>query len=80
MLFFGKDEEKQTEFEEVHLLDTEKGTITEIQQGKLIPNKRSSHAMTTTRDGKTGYILGGANSNGPRKDLFKVDLETGEFT
>lgn len=32
--------------------------------------------MTLSEDGKTVYLFGGANSDGPLKDLYQLELET----
>jgi len=40
---------------------------------------RNSHTMTLSTDGKSAYVFGGANSGGPLRDLYKLDLETLRF-
>ena len=42
-----------------------------------MPPKRNSHTMVTSGD--KAYIFGGANSDGPRKDLFELDLTTYKY-
>ena len=39
-----------------------------------MPPKRNSHTLTIAGD--KAFLFGGANSDGPRKDLFSIDLKT----
>lgn len=45
----------------------------------MIPAIRNSHTMTLSNDGKSAYLFGGANQDGPLKDLYKLNLETLTF-
>ena len=44
-----------------------------------MPPVRNSHTLTKGPNGKA-YLFGGANSDGPLKDLYELDLETLIFT
>ena len=44
-----------------------------------MPPVRNSHTLTKGANGKA-YLFGGANSDGPLKDLYELDLETLIFT
>ena len=46
----------------------------EAKSGEVVPPKRNSHTIVSKDD--KAYIFGGANSDGPRKDLFELDLKT----
>jgi len=51
----------------------------EYLDGHIAPAVRNSHTMTLSSDGKSAFVFGGANSGGPLKDLYKLDLETLRF-
>lgn len=42
-----------------------------------MPKPRNSHSFVS--NGKTAYIFGGANNEGPLNDAFSMDLETCQF-
>ncbi len=46
--------------------------------GKVLPSKRNSHTFTSS--GEAAYVFGGASEDGPKKDLYKLDLNTLEFS
>jgi hypothetical protein len=48
-----------------------------LQQGAVVPKPRNSHSFVA--NGKTAYIFGGANNEGPLNDAFSLDLESHEF-
>ena len=59
-------------------LETKELKQQEYAEGKIKPPIRNSH--TLTKDGTKAYLFGGANSDGPLKDLYSLDLETLEFS
>lgn len=53
----------------------------EYADGAIIPPIRNSHTFTKGPEGSNkAYIFGGANSDGPLKDLYELNMETLEFT
>ena len=55
--------------------------LKQIEQadGKITPPIRNSHTMTKLDDTKA-YIFGGANEEGPLKDLYELCLTKLEYT
>ena len=51
----------------------------EFEQGRVVPVKRNSHSVTARKDGEVAYVFGGANEDGPRNDMFRVDLHSLDF-
>lgn len=49
-------------------------------EGATVPTPRNSHTITLSKDGRSAYIFGGANPDGPLNDLYKLNLENLEFT
>ena len=47
--------------------------------GEIAPIPRNSHTLTPAGAG-AAYMFGGANEEGPRRDLMKLDLETLRFS
>jgi len=53
----------------------------EYPDGAIIPPVRNSHTLTkSTTDSSKAYLFGGANQDGPLKDLYELDLNTLVFT
>lgn len=84
LLFGGKDSEDDREFNQVYLLDLADGkTLKRIhfQEGKVIPPKRNSHTFVrAVGEDQRAFLACGANSDGPLKDIYEVDLKSFEFT
>lgn len=51
----------------------------EYGEGQVAPPVRNSHTMILSDDGTCAYLFGGANQDGPLKDLYKLDLSTLTF-
>ena len=80
VIFGGQDSAQDRQFNDLYTLDLETKELKqqEYDDGKIVPPKRNSH--TLTKDGTKAYLFGGANSDGPLKDLYSLDLESLEFT
>ncbi len=53
----------------------------EFPDGAVIPPARNSHTLTkSTSDASKAYLFGGANQDGPLKDLYELNLNTLVFT
>ena len=81
VLFFGgQDSEKSVLFNDLFELDLESKALKQIDfaAGKVVPPIRNSHTMTKLNDKKI-LIFGGANEEGPLKDLYELDVESKEF-
>jgi len=66
-------------FNEIHTLDLATKTLKlhEYAEGSIYPRQRNSHTFTKgTKDETKAYLFGGANQDGPLKDLFELDLQT----
>lgn len=48
-----------------------------LKDGDILPKERNSHSFV--QNGKTAYIFGGANNEGPLNDAFELDLESMKF-
>ena len=48
-----------------------------LKEGDVVPKERNSHSFLG--NGKTAYIFGGANNEGPLNDCFSLDLESYKF-
>ena len=48
-------------------------------EGEIAPIPRNSHTLSIGGEG-VAYMFGGANEEGPRRDLMKLDLETLRFS
>ena len=58
-------------------LTTKSMTSIEYADGQIAPPVRNSHSLTKgPADSGKAYLFGGANSEGPLKDLYELDLET----
>lgn len=81
ILFGGQDSLQERLFNDLYILNLEDNTLKEhiYQKDKVIPPKRNSHTMTKLNDQKA-YLFGGANTDGPLKDLYELNLETLDFT
>lgn len=79
LIFGGQDSAKFTQFNELFEFDAELKTIRliEAKLGEVVPPRRNSHTIVAKDD--KAYIFGGANNDGPRKDLFMLDLNTYKF-
>ena len=80
LLFAGQDSEKSLLFNDLYELDLETKALKQIdsKDGKVVPPIRNSHSMTKLNDKKI-IVFGGANEEGPLKDLYELDVETKEF-
>jgi hypothetical protein len=83
LLFGGQDSEKDVQFNHLFEFDPETLSLKQIESaaGDLVPPRRNSHAMVcaNTADAGKAYIYGGANCDGPLKDLYELDLTTYKF-
>ena len=62
----------------MYTYDHTQRSFTHVEHGKVAPSARNSH--TLTQGEKYAYLFGGAdNENGPKRDLYRLDLETLEF-
>ena len=79
LIFGGQDSEKFTQFNELYEFDPSTKSLKHIEAnpGDVVPAKRNSHTMVAKED--KAYLFGGANSDGPLKDLFELDLKTYKF-
>ena len=82
VFFGGQDNEKQILFNEVFTFDP---LSLEFKQrdyldGEFLPKERNSHTIVRDKKKPIAYIFGGANEDGPLKDLYKLNLETLEFS
>jgi hypothetical protein len=64
--------------------DLESHEIDEVNlpEGAVIPRPRNSHTLTQvthTETNQEAYLFGGANGEGPLKDLYRLNLITKEF-
>ena len=77
VLFGGQDSQQERLYNELYVLDTKSNELKlhEYKEGKVKPFARNSHTLTKLDD-KKAYLFGGANEDGPLKDLFELDLET----
>ena len=80
LLFAGQDSEKSALFNDLYELDLETKALKQIdaKAGKVVPPIRNSHSMTKLNDKKI-LIFGGANEEGPLKDLYELDVDSKEF-
>lgn len=52
----------------------------EYGTGKVAPSARNSHTLSHTEGSQYAYLFGGAdNENGPKRDLYRLNLSTLEF-
>jgi N-acetylneuraminic acid mutarotase len=82
VMFGGQDSEKQVLYNELYTIDTTKGyEIKHVQygDGEIAPIPRNSHVLAPDGEG-AAYMFGGANQEGPRRDLMKLDLDTLRFS
>ena len=50
----------------------------EYKDNSVKPMARNSHTLTKLDD-QRAYLFGGANEDGPLKDLYELDLQKMEF-
>ena len=76
LLFGGQDSEKFVQFNDLLEVDLESKQVRliEAKLGDVVPPRRNSHSMVA--HGEKAYVFGGANNDGPRNDLFELDLAT----
>eukprot|EP00347_Sterkiella_histriomuscorum_P011836 403370917 len=76
--FGGQDSEAGVLYNDLFTLDLNNLTLThhDYLDGQVTPAPRNSHTMTLSSDGKSVFVFGGANQDGPLRDLYKLDLET----
>jgi hypothetical protein len=55
-----------------------KVTHHQYSEGEIAPAPRNSHTLVQGVD--AAYLFGGANEEGPRRDLHKLDLDTLRFS
>ena len=82
VMFGGQDSEKQVLYNELYTIDSTKGyEIKHVQygDGEIAPITRNSHVLAPDGEG-SAYMFGGANQEGPRRDLMKLDLDTLRFS
>jgi hypothetical protein len=82
IMFGGQDSEQQVLYNDLYTIDPAKEfEIKHIQydDGEIAPIPRNSHTLTEGGDG-FAYLFGGANQEGPRRDLLRLDLETLRFS
>lgn len=82
VLFGGQNSETGVMYNEMFTINTREGfKVTQHQyaDGKIAPAPRNAHTITRG-DSDLAYLFGGANEEGPRNDLFKLDLEKLEFS
>jgi len=82
ILFGGQDSEKGILYNEIYSIDTNQGYKIQHHsygEGEIAPAPRNSHTMVSDGQG-SAYMFGGANEEGPRRDLFKLDLDTMRFS
>lgn len=84
VFFGGQDSEKGINYNDMFVLDIPTLTVSQHQyaEGKIAPEPRNSHTLSqSTGEGSDiAYLFGGANEHGPRKDLYKLDLKSLEFS
>ena len=79
--FGGQDSEHGVLFNDLYTLDLSTYEMKHIDymDGQTAPAVRNSHTMTMGEDGTCAYLFGGANQDGPLKDLYRLDLSTLTF-
>lgn len=79
LIFGGQDSAKFAQFNELFEFDPDLKTIRLIErkEGDVVPPRRNSHTIVAKDD--KAWVFGGANNDGPRKDLFTLDLKTYKF-
>ena len=83
VIFGGQDSQQERQFNEVYRLDLATLTLSqhEYPDGAITPPARNSHTLTkSTADPSKAYLFGGANQDGPLKDLYELDLDSLAFT
>lgn len=80
VFFGGQDSEKGVMYNDLYSYNSTANQFThhEYKDGKIAPAPRNS--QTLSQAGNLAYLFAGANEEGPRRDLFKLDLETLEFS
>ena len=81
IIFGGQDSTQERQFNDLYVLDLETNELRhhEYADGAITPPIRNSHTLSQGGNGKA-YLFGGANSDGPLKDLYELDLATLIFT
>jgi len=77
-LFFGGQNDKNDCYDEYYQLTLCEAPLAKLEKftqphPEETPKKRTTHTITPTGDGKA-YLYGGANDDGPRMDLYEIDL------
>ena len=85
LYFGGVHSQEETIFNDILILTCTaegKWTLTKhvYPEGSTLPPVRNSHTLTLSKDGASAYLFGGANTEGPLDDLWRLDLETLTFT
>lgn len=68
-------------FSDLFILDLETKMLKQHEwpEGAVVPAVRNSHTLTKGTSESTSskaYLFGGANTDGPLKDLYELDMET----
>lgn len=82
IMFGGQDSEKGVLYNELYTIDSNQGFKVlhhSYGDGEIAPIPRNSHTMVSDGQG-SAYMFGGANEEGPRRDLYKLDLDTLRFS
>jgi len=81
LLFGGQDSQEEKQYNQLYLYDAAEKALTRIHfmENKVIPPKRNSHTFTRMMHAPKAYLACGANSDGPLKDIYEVDLQTLDF-
>lgn len=77
VMFGGQDVIQEKCLDDVFVFDHAQQKLEKIEylkQGDVVPKERNSHSFVA--NGKTAYIFGGANNEGPLNDAFELDLES----
>lgn len=80
ILFGGQDVIKEECLDDVYVYHHDQLKLEKIEylkEGAIVPKGRNSHSFVS--NGKTAFIFGGANNDGPLNDAFEFDLESYEF-
>ena len=78
-MFGGQHSTINEQFNDVYVFDYKNKKLKQFDylEGTVEPKKRNSH--TLVQDSEAAYIFGGANSDGPLKELYKLELKSLQF-